>query len=145
MKISNSTNFQGTNLQSSVSVGEVFSSIASFYDLMNDIMSVGIHRLWKDRFVRGLNPGWRPGGLPMNILDVAGGTGDIAFRMFDHATNIHNDMETHVTCADINVDMLHFFYSQMTPHITYRHGRDMLHEGERRAKTDTPYGGTQRI
>ena len=92
---------------------------------MNDIMSAGIHRLWKDRFVRGLNPGRRPGGSPMSILDVAGGTGDIAFRMLDHATKIHNDMETHVTCADINVDM--------------------LREGERRAKADTPYGGTPRI
>lgn len=92
---------------------------------MNDIMSAGVHRLWKDHFVRSLNPGRRPGGSPMNILDVAGGTGDIAFRMLDHATKVHHDAETRVTCADINADM--------------------LREGERRAKADTPYGGTPRI
>jgi demethylmenaquinone methyltransferase/2-methoxy-6-polyprenyl-1,4-benzoquinol methylase len=54
----------------------VFSSVASRYDLMNDLMSAGVHRLWKDAFVDWLNPqaGWR-------VLDVAGGTGDIAFRI----------------------------------------------------------------
>nr|POE61303.1 2-methoxy-6-polyprenyl-1,4-benzoquinol methylase, mitochondrial [Quercus suber] len=51
-------------------VGNVFSSVASSYDLMNDIMSVGLHRLWKDRLVSKLNP--FPG---MKHLDVAGGTG----------------------------------------------------------------------
>ena len=51
-------------------VGGVFSSVASSYDMMNDAMSLGIHRLWKDRFVRMLNP--RSG---INCLDVAGGTG----------------------------------------------------------------------
>ena len=54
----------------------VFSSVASRYDLMNDVMSVGVHRLWKDAMVDWLNPG--PG---MAVLDVAGGTGDIAFRI----------------------------------------------------------------
>ena len=57
-------------------VGEVFSSVARRYDLMNDLMSGGMHRLWKDRFVARVKP--RPGEL---ILDMAGGTGDIAFRM----------------------------------------------------------------
>ena len=54
----------------------VFSSVASRYDLMNDLMSGGIHRLWKDTFVDWLNPqpGW-------SVLDVAGGTGDVAFRI----------------------------------------------------------------
>lgn len=42
----------------------------------------------------------------MNILDVAGGTGDIAFRMLDHAERVNGDRETKVTCADINADML---------------------------------------
>ncbi|KAI5789692.1 ubiE/COQ5 methyltransferase family-domain-containing protein [Peziza echinospora] len=106
-------------------VHEVFSSVASSYDRMNDVMSLGIHRLWKDHFVRSLNPGRRPGGQPMQILDVAGGTGDIAFRMLDHATKVNGDHETRVTCADINADM--------------------LREGERRAIADTPYGGTNRI
>lgn len=87
-------------------VAEVFSSVASSYDVMNDAMSFGIHRLWKDHFVRSLNPGRRPGGQPMSILDVAGGTGDIAFRMLDHAEKINRDRETNVICADINADML---------------------------------------
>jgi demethylmenaquinone methyltransferase / 2-methoxy-6-polyprenyl-1,4-benzoquinol methylase len=74
-------------------VGAVFSSVASRYDLMNDAMSAGMHRLWKDRFVRRVKP--RPGEL---ILDMAGGTGDIAFRMQASGALI--------TVADINPDML---------------------------------------
>ena len=57
-------------------VGAVFSSVARRYDVMNDLMSGGMHRLWKDRFVRRVKP--RAGET---ILDMAGGTGDIAFRM----------------------------------------------------------------
>ncbi len=74
-------------------VGQVFSSVASKYDVMNDAMSGGMHRLWKDRFVRKVKP--QPGEA---ILDMAGGTGDIAFRMADHGAD--------VTVADINQDML---------------------------------------
>lgn len=74
-------------------VGGVFSSVASNYDLMNDAMSAGMHRLWKDRFVRRVKP--REGE---HILDMAGGTGDIAFRM--QATGAL------VTVSDINPDML---------------------------------------
>lgn len=74
-------------------VGGVFSSVASRYDLMNDAMSAGMHRLWKDRFVRRIRP--RAGEM---ILDMAGGTGDIAFRMQKHGALI--------TVADINPDML---------------------------------------
>ena len=93
-------------------MGEVFSSVASSYDSMNDFMSLGIHRLWKDHFVRNLDPGSglsREGaseGQGWKILDVAGGTGDIAFRMLEHASKIHGDNNTHVTVADINKDML---------------------------------------
>ncbi|WEW58712.1 2-hexaprenyl-6-methoxy-1,4-benzoquinone methyltransferase [Emydomyces testavorans] len=93
-------------------VGAVFSSVATSYDTMNDLMSLGIHRLWKDHFVRSLNPGsCYTGDQPesekgWNILDIAGGTGDIAFRMLDHATNINNDHSTRVTVADINPSML---------------------------------------
>ena len=72
---------------------------------MNDLMSLGIHRLWKDRFVRSLNPG-STSGTGWYILDVAGGTGDIAFRMLDHATQVNGDLNTQVTIADINADML---------------------------------------
>ncbi|KAJ6160690.1 2-methoxy-6-polyprenyl-1-4-benzoquinol methylase [Penicillium chermesinum] len=94
-------------------VGAVFSSVASSYDQMNDLMSLGIHRLWKDHFVRSLNPGSplstrinNPEQKGWNILDIAGGTGDIAFRMLDHATNIHHDIDTRVTISDINAQML---------------------------------------
>lgn len=72
---------------------------------MNDLMSLGIHRLWKDYFVRSLNPG-SSNGEPWSILDVAGGTGDIAFRMLNYASNVHGDTGTKVTVADINPDML---------------------------------------
>lgn len=74
-------------------VGAVFSSVASSYDLMNDAMSAGMHRLWKDRFVRRVKP--RAGE---NLLDMAGGTGDIAFRMAPSGAGI--------TVADINPAML---------------------------------------
>jgi demethylmenaquinone methyltransferase/2-methoxy-6-polyprenyl-1,4-benzoquinol methylase len=74
-------------------VGRVFSSVARRYDLMNDLMSGGLHRLWKDRFVSRVKP--RRGD---RILDMAGGTGDIAFRMASNGAQ--------VTVADINADML---------------------------------------
>lgn len=74
-------------------VGAVFSSVAARYDVMNDAMSGGMHRLWKDRFVRRVKP--QPGEM---ILDMAGGTGDIAFRMAARGAS--------VTVSDINQDML---------------------------------------
>ncbi|MGC6401715.1 class I SAM-dependent methyltransferase [Sphingomonas sp. FW199] len=74
-------------------VGGVFSSVAARYDVMNDAMSGGLHRLWKDSFVRKVNP--RAGE---SILDMAGGTGDIAFRLARSGAS--------VTVADINPDML---------------------------------------
>ncbi len=74
-------------------VGGVFSSVASRYDIMNDAMSGGMHRLWKDRFVRRVKP--RAGE---QILDMAGGTGDIAFRLARSGAA--------VTVADINPQML---------------------------------------
>jgi demethylmenaquinone methyltransferase/2-methoxy-6-polyprenyl-1,4-benzoquinol methylase len=74
-------------------VGEVFSSVARRYDLMNDIMSGGLHRLWKDRFAARVKP--RQGE---EILDMAGGTGDVAFRLATRGAR--------VTVADINRDML---------------------------------------
>ena len=74
-------------------VGAVFSSVARRYDMMNDLMSGGMHRLWKDRFVARVKP--RAGE---HILDMAGGTGDVAFRMAQRGA--------HVTVADINADML---------------------------------------
>lgn len=74
-------------------VGEVFSRVARRYDIMNDFMSGGLHRVWKRDFVRRVKP--RPGEA---ILDMAGGTGDIAFRMAAAGGR--------VTVADINPEML---------------------------------------
>lgn len=68
---------------------------------MNDAMSLGVHRLWKDHFVSQLNP---RGGI--SCLDVAGGTGDIARRILDHARTQHGDRKTQVTILDINAKML---------------------------------------
>jgi 2-methoxy-6-polyprenyl-1,4-benzoquinol methylase len=73
---------------------------------MNDIMSLYTHRLWKDHFVRSLNPGTPASNL--QILDVAGGTGDIAFRLLEHATIINGDDTAQVRVVDINEKMLKF-------------------------------------
>lgn len=80
-------------------VRKVFSSVAEKYDLMNDLMSAGVHRLWKDAMVVWLNPrpGWR-------VLDVAGGTGDIAFRIAELTRSRGGDAK--ITVCDINEDML---------------------------------------
>ncbi|KAJ6816720.1 2-methoxy-6-polyprenyl-1,4-benzoquinol methylase, mitochondrial [Iris pallida] len=92
-------------------VGNVFSSVASSYDLMNDIMSVGLHRLWKDRLVSKLHP--FPG---MKHLDVAGGTGDVAFRILEDINSVSRratqdgisdaEEETRLYVCDINPNML---------------------------------------
>jgi len=74
-------------------VGEVFSGVAKKYDVMNDAMSGGMHRLWKNRFVDRVKP--QPGEA---ILDMAGGTGDIAFRLAERGAE--------VTVSDINQEML---------------------------------------
>ncbi|MEM8959789.1 MAG: bifunctional demethylmenaquinone methyltransferase/2-methoxy-6-polyprenyl-1,4-benzoquinol methylase UbiE [Pseudomonadota bacterium] len=74
----------------------VFSSVASRYDIMNDLMSAGIHRLWKQALVDWLAP--RPG---MHLLDVAGGTGDIAFRVLDRVKS-----NAQVTVCDMTQAML---------------------------------------
>ncbi|GMM38745.1 hypothetical protein DASC09_060840 [Saccharomycopsis crataegensis] len=87
-------------------VGDVFSSVASNYDLMNDVMSLGIHRLWKDHFIKKLDPGMRPGGEPLEFIDAAGGTGDIAFGLLRHAKQHHFDTKSRMTVVDINNDML---------------------------------------
>ncbi|KAG0290053.1 2-hexaprenyl-6-methoxy-1,4-benzoquinone methyltransferase [Linnemannia gamsii] len=68
---------------------------------MNDVMSGGVHRLWKDHFMRTLAP--TPG---TKLLDVAGGTGDIAMRFLDYCKETHGDSSAQVTVFDINPNML---------------------------------------
>lgn len=77
-------------------VHEVFASVAGSYDLMNDLMSGGVHRLWKNKLIRHIRP-----RKNQTFLDVAGGTGDIAFRLFE-AT----DGQAPITVCDINGEML---------------------------------------
>lgn len=82
-------------------VGEVFSSVAHKYDIMNDVMSGGLHRIWKTAFVNQLAP--RPGE---KFLDVAGGTGDIAFKISAELARLDQTRRQDITILDINADML---------------------------------------
>jgi demethylmenaquinone methyltransferase/2-methoxy-6-polyprenyl-1,4-benzoquinol methylase len=80
-------------------VDDVFSSVARRYDLMNDLMSGGMHRVWKSAMVSALNPPRR--GAPWRLLDAAGGTGDIAFRVAERSGG-----HAEIVVADPNADML---------------------------------------
>ena len=80
-------------------VDDVFQRVARRYDLMNDLMTGGLHRAWKDDLVTAINP--PRGAQPFRLLDVAGGTGDIAFRTVEAG-----GAGTRVTVVDINPDML---------------------------------------
>ncbi|QGR02839.1 bifunctional demethylmenaquinone methyltransferase/2-methoxy-6-polyprenyl-1,4-benzoquinol methylase UbiE [Ehrlichia ruminantium] len=73
-------------------VHQVFTSVASRYDIMNDIMSFGLHRLWKDQVIQSINSG--------NLLDVASGTGDIAIKVAKHRKNVD------IVVCDVNINML---------------------------------------
>ena len=79
-------------------VDDVFHKVADRYDLMNDLMSMGLHRVWKDILVAKLRP---PGRRDFRHIDVAGGTGDIAFRVAKAGGE-----RTSVTVVDVNSDML---------------------------------------
>ena len=105
-------------------VGHVFDSVASNYDVMNDLMSAGIHRAWKDSFVRMLGVSAQ-GSANLQMLDIAGGTGDIAFRIADelaaHPASSRSgepDERARVVVSDIN--------------------KQMLDEGQRRAEKLSP-------
>ena len=80
-------------------VDEVFAKVARRYDLMNDLMSGGLHRVWKDILVTAVNP--PKGERPFAAIDVAGGTGDVAFRIAEAG-----GAGTTVTVCDINEEML---------------------------------------
>ena len=79
-------------------VDDVFRSVARRYDLMNDLMSFGLHRAWKDALVTAVNP---PKNRPFALVDIAGGTGDVAMRIVAAGGN-----DTRATVCDINADML---------------------------------------
>lgn len=86
-----------------LAVYTVFENVANSYDLMNDAMSMGLHRIWKDVFIQELGP-----THGTHLLDCAGGTGDIAFRYINflrNTSNLHN-VRSHVTVSDINQHML---------------------------------------
>lgn len=85
-------------------VHKVFEEVSKSYDLMNDAMSLGIHRLWKDMFMEELSP--TPG---TKLLDMAGGTGDIAFRYLKYLQNTRKGPDSprsSLTISDINQHML---------------------------------------
>jgi demethylmenaquinone methyltransferase / 2-methoxy-6-polyprenyl-1,4-benzoquinol methylase len=79
-------------------VSGVFRSVAGRYDLMNDLMSLGLHRAWKDALVTAINP---PKNRPFVLLDTAGGTGDVALRALAAGGE-----QTRAVVCDINADML---------------------------------------
>jgi demethylmenaquinone methyltransferase / 2-methoxy-6-polyprenyl-1,4-benzoquinol methylase len=80
-------------------INEVFAQVADRYDQMNDLMSGGLHRLWKDDFTLLLNP--PRGDRRFDVLDVAGGTGDVAFRILRQAGK-----GTRVTVVDVSPQMV---------------------------------------
>lgn len=85
-------------------VHKVFEEVSKSYDVMNDAMSLGIHRLWKDMFMEDLSP--TPG---TKLLDMAGGTGDIAFRYLKYLNNAkrpEDSTRSALTISDINQHML---------------------------------------
>ncbi|AGF48089.1 ubiquinone/menaquinone biosynthesis methyltransferase [Candidatus Kinetoplastibacterium oncopeltii TCC290E] len=102
----NSTHFGYKFIETSekkMLVSKVFDSVADQYDLMNDLMSLGLHRLWKKFLISKANI--RPG---MKILDIAGGTGDLARMFIDkHIKNVE------IWLTDINIDMLNVGYDRL--------------------------------
>jgi demethylmenaquinone methyltransferase / 2-methoxy-6-polyprenyl-1,4-benzoquinol methylase len=83
-------------------VNQVFATVAERYDLMNDLMSGGLHRLWKADMMAWLNPP-RAGSRAYRLLDVAGGTGDVALR---YAAATREALDATATICDISPDML---------------------------------------
>jgi demethylmenaquinone methyltransferase / 2-methoxy-6-polyprenyl-1,4-benzoquinol methylase len=91
-------------------VSKVFQDVFDKYDLMNDIMSLGIHRLWKKQFINWLNP-----QINTKLLDVASGTGDIAKLYLDKLNN-----NGHVSCLDENQGMLNLSKKRFNPSLNIK-------------------------
>jgi demethylmenaquinone methyltransferase/2-methoxy-6-polyprenyl-1,4-benzoquinol methylase len=94
-------------------VDDVFRNVANRYDLMNDLMSGGLHRAWKDALVTAVNP--PKGARPFALLDLAGGTGDVAVRVIEAG-----GMGTRLTVLDINAEMIEVGRAR-----ALQHGYDM--------------------
>lgn len=106
------THFGGQTVALSIKQGlvdDVFDSVARRYDLMNDMMSGGLHRAWKDALVTAVNP--PKSTREFALLDLAGGTGDVAFRVVEAG-----GAGTHVTVCDINTEMLAVGRGRATEH-----------------------------
>ncbi len=80
-------------------VNKVFSSVASKYDIMNDLMSGGLHRLWKEEFIRAIPD------LQGSFLDIASGTGDIALKIYKKSCELHGK-KPDITACDASKEML---------------------------------------
>lgn len=104
-------------------VGQVFSSVAVRYDLMNDLMSAGVHRAWKDAAIQWLAP-----TADTHLIDVAGGTGDIALRFLERAGE---GGSAHVTVCDINPDMLCAGVPRLERHMTAERAALVAADAER--------------
>ena len=102
----NKTHFGFTEVDASEKtnrVRKVFDSVSNKYDLMNDVMSLGLHRLWKTALINQLKPKEN-----MNIIDVAGGTGDISGRILKKTDN-----KASVTICDININMMEVYRDKL--------------------------------
>ncbi|KAJ7794182.1 UbiE/COQ5 methyltransferase [Mycena olivaceomarginata] len=118
-------------------VKNVFDSVASSYDLMNDASSLGVHRLWKDTFISTLRPGKKG---PLRCIDVAGGTGDIALRILDHAREKYADRETTVEVVDINGQMLKEGFRRFKKTMYHNsHPSNIIHEANAQELTPTQF------
>eukprot|EP00753_Platysulcus_tardus_P016667 PLAT5950.1.p1 GENE.PLAT5950.1~~PLAT5950.1.p1 ORF type:complete len:278 (+),score=99.56 PLAT5950.1:21-854(+) len=102
-------------------VRDVFARVADRYDLMNDLMSGTLHRLWKDSMISALDARPAAGSAPLRVLDVAGGTGDIAFRIQSQLASRGAPEGSEIVVCDINADML-------------RVGRDRAEKSGRQAR-----------
>ena len=102
----NKTHFGFTEVDASEKtnrVRKVFDSVSNKYDLMNDVMSLGLHRLWKTALINQLKPKEN-----MNIIDVAGGSGDISGRILKKTDN-----KASVTICDININMMEVYRDKL--------------------------------